>query len=470
MANELNWLLNLDQQEEQAYNGFNLNDVLRQYAERAEVSATEPPVDEVGSEIVEQPPSFDSIPPSPPLYPPPPPPPQPSSLPKDSAPLHRSHGDPLPQITQEELYPPVCGVSMPPSRVSQDYVPEPPTELQHSTTIDLDGRSFILSDSLLSQLSDVAENASVAVSAASRRAVLAANSGVRVLNVLGEVLMSFSDYQKFRKLCSESLHFTVDRTRSLTHRYATNLFTDDPEVVHRRYIESLAAPALQTAENPSNYYIDFDALRLRCHLSSISWYDRQLIHEDITEPSQELKKAWAEFQGLNTDLAATSYDNEYVLASDPMRSSLCPLLTTQHGVIRPRRNDEFLDFLLLVALVHNDNEAKSLLLQYVTPPPFDEDDRCHTCHEAFNVTLFRHHCRHCGHSYCGSHAAYYIPIPKYGYIDAVRVCLHCYGIILEEARWDRIKWLLMRVCDYLKGRLIPYFEAGVDRGVDKAVR
>lgn len=35
---------------------------------------------------------------------------------------------------------------------------------------------------------------------------------------------------------------------------------------------------------------------------------------------------------------------------------------------------------------------------------------------------------------------------------------------------DRIQWRLLRVKDYLKGQLIPFFSHNVDTGVDKAIR
>ena len=39
-----------------------------------------------------------------------------------------------------------------------------------------------------------------------------------------------------------------------------------------------------------------------------------------------------------------------------------------------------------------------------------------------------------------------------------------------QARLERIQWRLLRIRDYLRGELIPFFSHNVDTGVDKAIR
>ncbi|CAM9956457.1 unnamed protein product, partial [Ectocarpus sp. 12 AP-2014] len=40
--------------------------------------------------------------------------------------------------------------------------------------------------------------------------------------------------------------------------------------------------------------------------------------------------------------------------------------------------------------------------------------KCRECGEDFGVTRYRHHCRHCGGSFCHEHAWHEHPIPKLG--------------------------------------------------------
>lgn len=47
-----------------------------------------------------------------------------------------------------------------------------------------------------------------------------------------------------------------------------------------------------------------------------------------------------------------------------------------------------------------DEEAQYALAARFCPPPFKKRERCRKCHRAFGVTRYRHHCRHCGESFC----------------------------------------------------------------------
>lgn len=61
-----------------------------------------------------------------------------------------------------------------------------------------------------------------------------------------------------------------------------------------------------------------------------------------------------------------------------------------------------------------DEEAQFHLAQLFSPPRFEMKPECRECEEAFGVTRYRHHCRHCGGSFCHEHAWYEHPIPKLG--------------------------------------------------------
>lgn len=61
-----------------------------------------------------------------------------------------------------------------------------------------------------------------------------------------------------------------------------------------------------------------------------------------------------------------------------------------------------------------DEEAQFHLAQLFSPPRFEMKAECRECGEAFGVTRYRHHCRHCGGSFCHEHAWHEHPIPKLG--------------------------------------------------------
>lgn len=61
-----------------------------------------------------------------------------------------------------------------------------------------------------------------------------------------------------------------------------------------------------------------------------------------------------------------------------------------------------------------DEEAQFHLAQLFSPPRFEMKGECRECGEPFGVTRYRHHCRHCGGSFCHEHAWHEHPIPKLG--------------------------------------------------------
>jgi len=115
---------------------------------------------------------------------------------------------------------------------------------------------------------------------------------------------------------------------------------------------------------------------------------------------------------------------------------------------------------------------KLVLPPVLSPPPFSNSDRCSKCMLPFSSTLYRHHCRSCGGSFCGAHSARSKTLPMYGYGTQVeeRVCDECDEEIESEERRERIRWRLARLRDFKGGLLTPYFTTGSDTLADLASR
>jgi hypothetical protein len=228
--------------------------------------------------------------------------------------------------------------------------------------------------------------------------------------------ISDSSWNTLSKVLNEGLDFTIDRSRHATEHYllAHGMLVDDPEYQHYLRMQS----------NP-------EFSKIRYFLSSLPWYQKQLIAEtrdvekcNISELDTNL------FSGELEDIHKDVYDSD----------------------------SEFVSI-------------EEELPKYFVPPSFSEADRCATCGQIFNVKLFRHHCRHCGRSFCGQHASVYRRIHKFRYCTtAVRVCLPCCNILDIEERRDRSLWRVLRLKAFYTGDLIPYFDLRVDRQVDKVYR
>ncbi|EWM24606.1 Lipase, class 3, partial [Nannochloropsis gaditana] len=125
---------------------------------------------------------------------------------------------------------------------------------------------------------------------------------------------------------------------------------------------------------------------------------------------------------------------------------------------------------LRLQAAQGDEDAQYALAARFCPPPFRKRDRCKKCHKAFGVTRYRHHCRHCGESFCQEHSAFRHAIPKVGYMVPARVCGACKGQLEDEDLKDRVVWRMVRVEAFLKDRLIPYFAPGDHTHLDRALR
>eukprot|EP01113_Clastostelium_recurvatum_P022630 TRINITY_DN2706_c2_g1_i1.p1 TRINITY_DN2706_c2_g1~~TRINITY_DN2706_c2_g1_i1.p1 ORF type:complete len:219 (+),score=27.75 TRINITY_DN2706_c2_g1_i1:77-733(+) len=59
----------------------------------------------------------------------------------------------------------------------------------------------------------------------------------------------------------------------------------------------------------------------------------------------------------------------------------------------------------------------------------DEDvSVCSRCMEFFSTLNRRHHCRQCGHIFCGNCTQYRVAVPRLSYDTPVRVCKTCHDI------------------------------------------
>ena len=163
--------------------------------------------------------------------------------------------------------------------------------------------------------------------------------------------------------------------------------------------------------------------------SSLEWLDRQLVAE------------WRDYSVENNSDNANPDD-----PSSPSSSPPCPLLSS-------------FDLLPDAPLPH----------QHPPPPtstPFALASSCHKCHSPFSATLYRHHCRSCGNSFCATHSPHSLPLPSHSLKTPSRLCKSCYAALKRDHHAERIHWRLCRLRDYTNNKLTPYFSRGADSTSD----
>ena len=168
-------------------------------------------------------------------------------------------------------------------------------------------------------------------------------------------------------------------------RYATDIIADDPEFAHHKALRQ-----------PLKSLSDSAALKRRVRFSSLSWTHRQLVRctkETIDDRVSHL--SISEHQSgssLKSPKRPVPLDHD----SQQHHTVLHPS-DFQHRPSTKLILDRFSLIDALIAAYEADNaEAEEILLDMVTPPSFEEKLCCHSCERAFSITLFRHHCRHCG--------------------------------------------------------------------------
>jgi len=69
--------------------------------------------------------------------------------------------------------------------------------------------------------------------------------------------------------------------------------------------------------------------------------------------------------------------------------------------------------------------------------PDDCVTECLQCGFAFSFFTRQHHCRLCGRLFCANCTSNQCPIPSLGYTQPVRVCDHCYLVLLSQRRHEK---------------------------------
>ncbi|KAG9070731.1 Vacuolar protein-sorting-associated protein 27 [Linnemannia hyalina] len=66
------------------------------------------------------------------------------------------------------------------------------------------------------------------------------------------------------------------------------------------------------------------------------------------------------------------------------------------------------------------------IMETEAPPDWTDSDVCTRCRVAFTLTNRKHHCRACGHTYCGQCSSKNMALPELGVTQEVRVCDGCW--------------------------------------------
>ncbi|THD20278.1 Hepatocyte growth factor-regulated tyrosine kinase substrate [Fasciola hepatica] len=77
----------------------------------------------------------------------------------------------------------------------------------------------------------------------------------------------------------------------------------------------------------------------------------------------------------------------------------------------------------------SENDA---MFSVVCAPNWKEESYCHRCKVAFTTFRRRHHCRHCGNSFCAECSSERAVLPKFGIEKEVRVCDHCFDLLTRN--------------------------------------
>lgn len=80
----------------------------------------------------------------------------------------------------------------------------------------------------------------------------------------------------------------------------------------------------------------------------------------------------------------------------------------------------------------NDDCRSPFLLCEPLWTPDSEANNCTECKSKFGFTLRRHHCRRCGHIYCGQCCSTRLPLPRMSFVDPVRMCEKCAELTNSE--------------------------------------
>lgn len=264
-------------------------------------------------------------------------------------------------------------------------------------------------------------------------------------------------------LAAQTTQVLLDRAHSLAERYLSSMIADDPEQQHLQRIRRAHV---------------WEHVALRCSLTSLSFRQRQLLAETRVESLADARsvaqmtaaqRSEYEQQQLRRVVQQLS-ELQALTDGDPHEAPLAlpapAAAAAAAAQLAPAAEAEEVD----------EDDFQYVLARFLTPPGFREDAQCHVCAQSFGVTLFRHHCRHCGASCCDDHSRQRRRIQRFGFVAPVRVCDRCADCLDELRRVDQLVWRDGRVRAWLGGRLLPvtyatlYGDRDIDRGVDKALR
>jgi pimeloyl-ACP methyl ester carboxylesterase len=278
-------------------------------------------------------------------------------------------------------------------------------------------------------------------------------------------------------VAAQSLQVVLDRGHSLAEQYFSSMISDDPEQQHLQRIRQGKV---------------WELVALRCSLASLSFRQRQLMQETRTESLLDADKI-----ASMTPSHLREYETEQLLMNrqqltDLLRLAGKPPNPTSIGSTdaggTAASEDSFISYVMPFALPTSRNDKDEAdeeideddfqfaMARFLTPPAFAEASQCYVCSQKFGITLFRHHCRHCGNSCCADHSRLRRRIFRFGFVSPVRVCDRCAMCLDELRRVDQLVWRDGRVKAWLAGRLLPvtyatiYGDRDIDRGVDKALR
>jgi len=280
--------------------------------------------------------------------------------------------------------------------------------------------------------------------------------------ICSDVVACLPIISTINKFSKETLLFSIDRFKQLGNRFALDFMQDVPNIFH-----------LQAIERDSNW-----GDLLNRVMSTLTWADRQLLMEigNLDVESRACYQLLRECQSrtnpqtlLEADVETHGANNSQSIEFQDISTSSATLqangldgIEVQDVIAKQQE--------LIEDAERGDEEAQYELARVYCKPVFDKMRHCYKCLVPFGISCFRHHCRHCGRSYCHTHSSESRPIPRLGYASPVRVCEACVFLIDSEVLWERVLWRVMRAHSYLSGSLIPYFEHPVDAKVDQAAR
>ena len=123
-----------------------------------------------------------------------------------------------------------------------------------------------------------------------------------------------------------------------------------------------------------------------------------------------------------------------------------------------------------------ESDAARAALPPLSPPPPERAAECAACvaaglDGAFGLGRHRHHCRHCGRSFCGDHLRWRYRLPKFeGCAAPQLVCWGCVRLLRREDFENRTAGRLARTADFLHGSLPPFVARLDDTAAARARR